>query len=88
MKMKAAGLHSTPGKLAVEEVDIAEPGPNEVRVKIAAIRSITSARSDWDSAPCYQRRPNGGLDVPIRKIKLDGIDFCVYYFHLSHRQNR
>ena len=36
MKMKAAVLHSTPGKLAVEEIDIADPGPGEVRVKIAA----------------------------------------------------
>lgn len=44
------------------------------------IRSITLVRSDWDSVPYYQRGPNGGLEIPIRKIKLDGIDFCVYHF--------
>ena len=36
MRMKAAVLHSTQGKLSVEELDIANPGPNEGRVKIAA----------------------------------------------------
>ncbi len=36
MKMKAAVLHSTPSTLSVEELEIADPGPGEVRVKIAA----------------------------------------------------
>ncbi len=27
-------------------------------------------------------------DIPIRKIKLDGISFCVYHFHLSYGKNK
>jgi Zn-dependent alcohol dehydrogenase len=34
--MKAAMLHSTPGKLTIEEVEIALPGPGKVCIKIAA----------------------------------------------------
>ena len=51
MKMKAAVLHSTPGKLAIEEVDIAEPGPGEVRVKIAA---SGLCHTDWETMHGYQ----------------------------------
>ena len=28
------------------------------------------------------------LDIPIGKIKLDGIDVCVYHFRLSYGKNR
>ena len=51
MKMKAAVLHSTPGKLSVEEVDIAEPGPGEVCVKIAA---SGLCHTDWETMHGYQ----------------------------------
>ena len=51
MKMKAAVLHSTPGKLAVEEIDIADPGPGEVRVKIAA---SGLCHTDWETMRGYQ----------------------------------
>jgi S-(hydroxymethyl)glutathione dehydrogenase/alcohol dehydrogenase len=36
MKMQAAVLHTAPGKLTVEEVESADTGPGEVRIKIAA----------------------------------------------------
>ena len=51
MKMRAAVLHSTPEKLSVEEVDIANPGPNEVRVKIAA---SGFCHTDWETMHGYQ----------------------------------
>lgn len=51
MKMKAAVLHSTPGKLVVEEIDIADPGPGEVRVKIAA---SGLCHTDWETMRGYQ----------------------------------
>ena len=51
MKIKAAVLHSTPGKLAVEEIDIADPGPGEVRVKIAA---SGLCHTDWETMRGYQ----------------------------------
>ena len=34
--MRAAVLHSTPGEVAIEDVDIADPGPREVRLRTAA----------------------------------------------------
>ena len=55
MKMKAAVLHSTPGKLSVDEMI-------SMRLSLEEINNL--------------------------QIKLDGIDFCVYYFHLSYGQNR
>ena len=51
MKMKAAVLHSTPGKLSIEEVDIADPGPNEVRVKVVA---SGLCHTDWETMHGYQ----------------------------------
>lgn len=51
MKMKAAVLHSTPGKLTIEEVEIADPGPGEVRVKIAA---SGLCHTDWETMHGYQ----------------------------------
>ena len=51
MKMKAAILHSTPGKLSVEEIDVAEPGTGEVRVKIAA---SGLCHTDWETMHGYQ----------------------------------
>ena len=51
MKMKAAILYSTPGKLSVEEIDIADPGPGEVRVKIAA---SGLCHTDWETMHGYQ----------------------------------
>ena len=51
MRMKAAVLHSTPGKLSVEEIDIADPGPNEVRVKIVA---SGLCHTDWETMHGYQ----------------------------------
>lgn len=53
MKMKAAVLHATPGKLSIEEVDIADPGPNEVRVRIAA---SGLCHTDWETGPLLQPR--------------------------------
>jgi S-(hydroxymethyl)glutathione dehydrogenase / alcohol dehydrogenase len=46
MKMQAAVLHATPGKLTIEEVEIALPGPGEVRVKIAA---SGLCHTDWET---------------------------------------
>ena len=46
MKMEAAVLHSTPGQLEIEEVDIADPEPGEVRVKIAA---SGLCHTDWET---------------------------------------
>lgn len=51
MKMKAAVLHAAPGKLTIEEVDIADPGPGEVRVKIAA---SGLCHTDWETMHGYQ----------------------------------
>ena len=44
--MKAAELHSTLGQLEIEEVDIADPEPGEVRVKIAA---SGLCHTDWET---------------------------------------
>lgn len=52
MKMKAAILHATPGKLSVEEIDIAAPGPGEVRVKISA---SGLCHTDWETMHGFQR---------------------------------
>jgi S-(hydroxymethyl)glutathione dehydrogenase/alcohol dehydrogenase len=51
MKMKAALLHATPGNLSIEEVEIAEPGPGEVRVKIAA---SGLCHTDWETMHGFQ----------------------------------
>lgn len=51
MKMKAAVLHGTPGKLTIEEVEIAAPGPGEVRVKIAA---SGLCHTDWETMHGFQ----------------------------------
>lgn len=51
MKMKAAVLHSTPSTLSVEELEIADPGPGEVRVKIAA---SGLCHTDWETMHGYQ----------------------------------
>ena len=51
MKMKAAVLHAAPGKLTIEEVEIADPGPGEVRVKIAA---SGLCHTDWETMHGYQ----------------------------------
>ena len=51
MKMKAAVLNATPGKLSVEEVEIGDPGPGEVRVKIAA---SGLCHTDWETMHGYQ----------------------------------
>jgi S-(hydroxymethyl)glutathione dehydrogenase/alcohol dehydrogenase len=51
MKMKAAVLNATPGKLSVEEVEIGDPGPGEVRVKLAA---SGLCHTDWETMHGYQ----------------------------------
>ncbi len=51
MKMKAAVLHATQGRLDIEELDIADPGPGEVRVKIAA---SGLCHTDWETMHGYQ----------------------------------
>ena len=51
MKMKAALLNATPGKLSVEEVEIGDPGPGEVRVKIAA---SGLCHTDWETMQGFQ----------------------------------
>ena len=50
MKMKAA-VCTRRRKLSVEEIDIADPGPNEVRVKIAA---SGLCHTDWETMHGYQ----------------------------------
>jgi len=51
MKMKDALLNATPGKLSVEEVEIGDPGPGEVRVKIAA---SGLCHTDWEPMQDFQ----------------------------------
>lgn len=51
MKMKAAVLNSTPGKLSVETIEIGDPGPGEVRVKIAA---SGLCHTDWETMHGFQ----------------------------------
>ena len=51
MEMKAAVLHEAPGKLVIEEVEIADPGPGEVRVRIAA---SGLCHTDWETMHGYQ----------------------------------
>ena len=51
MKMKGAVLHSTPGTLSIEDLEIADPGPGEVRVKIAA---SGLCHTDWETMHGYQ----------------------------------
>ena len=51
MKMKAAVLNATSGKLSVEEVEIGDPGPGEVRVKLAA---SGLCHTDWETMQGYQ----------------------------------
>ena len=51
MKMLAAVLHKTPSTLSVEEVEISNPGPREVRVKISA---SGLCHTDWETMHGYQ----------------------------------
>jgi S-(hydroxymethyl)glutathione dehydrogenase/alcohol dehydrogenase len=51
MKIQAAVLHSTPGPLTIEEVEIGEPGPGEVRVKLAA---SGLCHTDWETMHGFQ----------------------------------
>ena len=51
MEMKAAVLHEAPSKLVIEEVEIADPGPGEVRVRIAA---SGLCHTDWETMRGYQ----------------------------------
>ncbi|MQG39095.1 MAG: Zn-dependent alcohol dehydrogenase [SAR202 cluster bacterium] len=51
MKMKAAVLHSTPSELSIEEVNIKEPAPGEVRIKIAA---SGLCHTDWETMKGFQ----------------------------------
>jgi len=53
MKMKAAVLHSAPSDLVIEEIDIDDPGPGEVRVKIAA---SGLCHTDWETIHGYQKQ--------------------------------
>ena len=51
MKMLAAVLHDTPSDLVIEELELKEPGPGEVRVKIAA---SGLCHTDWETMKGYQ----------------------------------
>ncbi len=51
MKMKAAVLHTAPGPLVIEEVEIADPGPGEVRIKLAA---SGLCHTDWETMHGFQ----------------------------------
>ncbi|MFN8442941.1 MAG: Zn-dependent alcohol dehydrogenase [Caldilineaceae bacterium] len=51
MKMRAAVLNHTPGKLDIEEIEIGDPGPGEVRVKIAA---SGLCHTDWETMHGFQ----------------------------------
>ena len=46
MKMLAAVLHKTPSDLVIEELELKEPGPGEVRIKIAA---SGLCHTDWET---------------------------------------
>ena len=51
MKMLAAVLHKTPSDLVIEELELKEPGPGEVRIKIAA---SGLCHTDWETMKGYQ----------------------------------
>ena len=51
MKMQAAVLNAAEGRLDVEQVEIGEPGPGEVRVKVAA---SGLCHTDWETMRGYR----------------------------------
>jgi len=49
--MQAAVLNAAEGRLDVEQVEIGEPGPGEVRVKVAA---SGLCHTDWETMRGYR----------------------------------